>query len=105
MPLEVIERNENIGIHDRTSDFRFLDVFAAFHGNTDLVRALQTVADQNVTARCIRDKAVFICGIDVVERIFASADIQRVAVGQKRLAAKLADNGSNRLRIIGAEKR
>ena len=104
MTLEMVERNEDIGIHDRASDLRFFDIFAAVNGHTDLVRTLQTVADQNVTARRIRNKAVFIGRIDVVKCIFSSADIQRIAVGQKRFAAEFFDNGCNGFGIVRTEK-
>ena len=48
-----------------------------------------------------RGKAVDISRVQMIERIFAAADIERVAIGQKRLAAALFDKIDNRLGQFG----
>ena len=56
--LEVVQGNDNIGVHDGPADFGGLDVFAAHHGHVHIVGALQTVGDQNVTAGGVGGEAV-----------------------------------------------
>ena len=90
------QRNEHIRVHDGLSDFSLLDVFAALDRHIRFVRALQTVRDDDMAAGGERRKAVKISRIQVVECVLASADVQRVAVGQERLAAALLDEVRDR---------
>ena len=48
-------------------------------------------------------KAVDVGGVQVIQSIFASAYIQRVAVGQERFAAQLLDDLDDHRRIVGAQ--
>ena len=91
MPLEVGQRNEDVGVHDRASDLRFAHQFAVGHRNCDVVSPFQPVADDHVAAGRIRSEAVEVGGLDVFERMFARTDVEGVAVGQERPAAKLFD--------------
>ena len=86
MPLEVGQGDEHIGVHHGAADFGLLHILAAFHGNGHLVVALQAVGDDDVAAGGIGGEAVDIRGFQMIQRIFAAADIQGVAVGQEGLA-------------------
>ena len=59
MTLEMSHRNEDVRIHDRPANFRFLHVFL-MNWNQDLVRAFQPVSDQDVTAAAERIVAILI---------------------------------------------
>ena len=48
--------------------------------------------------------SVEICRVNVLERIFPAADIERIAVSQKRLAAAFSDKVCNYLGVIGPQK-
>ena len=59
MTLEMSHRNEDIRIHDRPANFRFLHMLL-MNRNQDLVRALQPVGDQDMTAAAERIGAILI---------------------------------------------
>ena len=73
-------------------------------GDERFVAAFQAVGDDDMAARRIRREAIEICRFDMIERIFAMADVQRVAVRQERLAAKLLDFVRDDAREIRAEE-
>ena len=100
--LEVRQRDHDIRVHQRTADLGGGDVFAV-HGDVDVVRALQTVGDQQVAADGIGVEAVLIGGFQMVEGVFPAADIERVAVGQEGLAAELLDEVDDGAGVIRAE--
>ena len=85
--LKVGEGDKYVGIHDGPADFGLFYILAACHGDLHIVAALQSVADENMAAGGIRGKSVDISRLYVVQGIFAPADIQGVAIGQKGLAA------------------
>ena len=49
-------------------------------------------------------KAVLIGGIDVLERVFAATDVERVAVGEEGLAAQLLDDIRDGAGVVGTQK-
>ena len=104
MALEMAEGDEHIRVHDGASDLGFLHIFSALHGNQDLIRPLQAVGDDHVTARGKRRKAVLISRIQMIQRVFSSAHIQGVAVGQKRLSAQLLHHLHHHGRIVGPQE-
>ena len=87
-PLKLGKGNEDIRIHDRPSDERGPENPAAVHGHFHIVRPLQAVADNNLAACGQHGKPVFIGGSHVFQRILAPPDIQRIAIREKRPAAK-----------------
>ena len=88
MPLEMAQGNENVRIHDRTSDKRGFENFTAVHGHFHIVRTLQAVADDDLAPRGQHGIAVFIGRSHMFQRILAPPYIQGIAVGQKGLAAQ-----------------
>ena len=100
--LEVGQGDDDIGIHQCAADAGVLYILAV-NRNGDIVRALQAVGNDDMAARRIRREAVDIGGLDVVERVLAAADIERVAVRQERLAAELAHKIRDGLCIIRAQ--
>ena len=105
MTLEMRQRDENIGVHHGAADACGLAVFAAHDRDLDIVRALEPVGDDDVTAGGERGIAVEIRGIHVLQRVFAAADVERVAVGEEGLAAALLDEIGDDLGIVGAQER
>ena len=103
MPLEVRERDDNVGVHERTTDPGGLAVFAARDRHLHIVRALQTVGDDDVTAGGERRKAVGIGGVHMLQRIFAAADVERVAVGEERQPAPRAHEIGDGLGVVRAQ--
>ena len=85
--LEVGQGNEHIRVHHRPADLGGLDVLAALHGHLYLVRALEAVGNEDVAAGGVGGEAVDIGGINVVQRVFPAAHIERVAVGEEGLSA------------------
>ena len=105
MTLEMRQRDEDIGVHHGAADACGLAVFAAHDRDLDIVRALEPVGDDDVTASGERGIAVEIRGIHVLQRVFAAADVERVAVGEEGLAAALLDEIGDDLGIVGAQER
>ena len=87
------------------ADFCFFDIFAARHRHQHLVRAFDAVGNDAVYAGLERVEAVLIGAVEMVERILAPADVERVAVGEERLAAQLLDDIADRLGIVRAQER
>ena len=58
-----------------------------------------------MTAGGERGIAVEIRGIHVLQRVFAAADVERVAGGEEGLAAALLDEVGDDLGIVGAQER
>ena len=58
MALEVVQGNDDIGIHDGPADFGGLYVLAAHHGHIHIVGALQAVGDENMAAGGVGGEAV-----------------------------------------------
>ena len=104
MTLKVGEADHDIGIHERLTDLGLVHVLAALDRNKRLVGALEAVGNDDLATRSIRGKAVLVGGIDVLERVFAATDIERVAVGEEGLAAQLLHDIRDGAGVVGAQK-
>ena len=105
MALEVVQGNKDVRVHDRAADLRILDIFAAHDRDLDLVGALEAVGDDDLTSGGQRGEAVFHCGVEMLQRVLSAADVERVAVGQKRHAAEGLDDVRDGLGEIRAQER
>ena len=103
MTLGVRERDEDVGIHDGAADLRRAQILAAADGHEVVVLALDTVGNDAVRAGAHGRIAVEHGAVKVVERIGAAADIERVAVGEKRLAAERAHIVAHDARPVRAQ--
>ena len=79
--------DEHIGVHHRPADLCLPYILTALHGDSHLVIALQTVGNNDMAAGGIGGKTVDVGRFHVIQRVFAAADIQGVAVRQEGLAA------------------
>ena len=104
MALKVGEANHDIGIHERLTDLSLVHVLAALDRDKRLVSALEAVGDDDLATRGIRGKAVLVGGVDVLERVFAATDIERVAVSEEGLAAQLLHHVRDGAGVVGAQK-
>ena len=86
--LGMRERDEDVGVHDGAADLRRAQVLAAADGHEVIVPALEPVGDDALGAGGHGRIAVEHGAVEMVERVGAAADIERVAVGEKRLAAE-----------------
>ena len=85
------ERHDDVRIHDGAADFCRAQVFAAADRHKIVVRALESVGNDALHAGLQGRVAVAHGAVEMIERVGAAADIQGVAVGEKRFAAKLLD--------------
>ena len=104
MALKVGEADHDIGIHERLTDLGLVHVLAALDRDERFVGALEAVGDDDLATRGIRGKAVLVGGIDVLERVFAATDIERIAVGEEGLAAQLLHDVRDGAGVVGAQK-
>lgn len=100
MPFCVAERNDDICVHDCTANLRCAQIFAAADRYEIVIRSLDAVGNDALYAGLQGRVTIQHCAVEMVERIGTAADIQRVAVGQKRLAAKLLDVVAHDLRPV-----
>ena len=89
--LEVIQRDEDVGVHDGPSDLRFAYEFAVRNGHRDVVGSLEPVADDDVASRRIGGESIDVSSLDMFQRMLARTDVKRIAVGQERFAAARLD--------------
>ena len=104
MALKVGEADHNVGVHERLTDLGLVHVLAALDRDERLVGALEAVGNDDLATRSIRDKAILVGGIDVLERVFAATDIERIAVGEEGLAAQLLHDVRDGAGVVGAQK-
>ena len=104
MALKVGEADHNVGVHERLTDLGLAHVLATLDRDERLVGTLEAVGDDDLATRGIRGKAVLIGGIDVLERVFAATDVERVAVGEEGLAAQLLHDVCDGAGVVGAQK-
>ena len=104
MALKVGEANHDVGVHERLTDLCLAHVLTALDRDERLVGTLEAVGDDDLAARGIRGKAVLVGGIDVLERVFAATDVERVAVGEEGLAAQLLHDVCDGAGVVGAQK-
>ncbi len=104
MALKVGEADHDVGIHERLTDLGLAHVLATLDRDERLVGTFEAVGDDDLAARGIRGKAVLVGGIDVLERVFAAAHIERVAVGEEGLAAQLLHHVGDGAGVVWAQK-
>ena len=104
MALKVGEANHDIGIHERLTDLSLVHVLSALDRDERLVGAFEAVGDDDLATRGIRGKAVLVGGVDVLERVFAATDIERIAVSEEGLAAQLLHDIHDGAGVVGAQK-
>ena len=103
MTFKMSQGDKYIGIHDGMTDLRFFDVCLVDRDNR-FVRALESIGNQYMTSGLQRGEAVDISGIQMVECIFTAADIERVAVGEERLATAFFDVVSHDFRVVWTQE-
>ena len=103
VPLGVRERDEDVGVHDGAADLRRAQILAAADGHEVVILALEPVGNDALSARGHGRIAVKHGAVEMVERVGAAADIERVAVGEKRLAAELAHIVAHDARPVRAQ--
>ena len=103
--LEVGQTDEDIGVHDGAADLGRLAVLPVGHRHLDLIGAAQAVADQDLAARGHGPEAVGLGAGQVLQRVFAAARVEGVAVGQEREAALLLAQVRHHFGIVGAQER
>ena len=101
--LGMREGDEDIGIHDGAADLRRAQIFAAADGHEVVVLALEPVGNDALRAGGHGRVAVAHRTVEMVERVGAAADIERVAVGEKRLAAERAHIVAHDARPVRAQ--
>ena len=101
--LEVRERDDHVGVHERAPDVGLLDVLAVGKRDGHVVRALEPVCDEDVAAGREGGEAVLVRYCEVVERVLALADVERVGVREEWAAAALAHEVDERLNPVRAQ--
>ena len=104
MALKVGEADHDVGVHECLTDLGLAHILATLDRDERLVGTLEAVGDDDLAARGIRGKAVLIGGIDVLERVFAATDVERVAVGEEGLAAQFLHDIRDGAGVVGAQK-
>ena len=103
MALGMREGDEDVGVHDGAADLRRAQILAAADGHEVIVPALEPVGDDALGAGGHGRIAVEHGAVEMVERVGAAADIERVAVGEKRLAAERAHIVAHDARPVRAQ--
>ena len=103
MPLEVVQGDDDVGIHDGSADPGGLGVLAAFHGDRYIVGALQTVGDQHMAAGGEGGEAVEVCGFQMIQSVLPGAYIHGVGVGEEGLASQILHQIHDDLGVVGAD--
>ena len=100
MSFEMIQGNKHIRIHDGTTDLRILHIFAAFYRYLDVIRSLESIANDHGTSHRQRRETILPGTVHMLDGILTVAGVQGVAVGQKRHTAQLLYHIRYRFRII-----
>ena len=104
MSLKVCKADDDVGVHDGAADLCRLADLSVLDGNLNVVRALETIADDDLTARRRRIEAVEIRAVHMLERVLAAAGIERVAVDEEGIASLFLDDVRDNLRILWAQE-
>ena len=89
MALEVVQGDDNIGIHNGPADFCRFHILAAHHRHVYIVGALQAVGNEDMAAGGVGGKAVQVSSFQVIQGVFPGADVHGVGIGEERLAAQI----------------
>ena len=98
--LEMVQAQKDIRIHNRAADLRLFYHRAALDRYRNIIGPLEAVSNQDVASGRKRAEPIFICRLQMLERILAASDIQGVAVGQERHPAQLLYQVRDRLRVV-----
>jgi len=104
MALKMRKADHDIGIHERMADLGLFYVFTVLDRHKRLVSTFDTICNDHLAAGCIRREAVLICGVDMLKGVFATAHVQRIAVGEEGLATQLLDDVGNGARVVGTQE-
>ena len=101
--LEVVHRDDDVRVGDGRSDLRRLAILAV---DLDLAAlgAFQAVGDDHVALGRDRVEAILHGALQVVDSVRATAGVERVTIGQERLATQLADQRRQASGVVGADK-
>lgn len=100
--LEVVERDDDVGVHDGAADLRRAAVLE-IDRDLDLIGAAQAVGDQDLTAGGGGTEAVLGGAVEMVEGVAACADVEGVGICQEGPPAALLDQIGDDLGILGTE--
>ena len=81
--FEVVQGDEDIGLHDSLSNLGRGDVLRPLYRNLHVVVAPQAVANDHLAAGGQRGEAVLIGCVQVLQGVFPAAGIEGVAVGEE----------------------
>ena len=85
--LEVIQGDDDVGIHNGTADEGFLHIHAVLHGNGHFISTLQTVSNQHMGTGGVGGEAVEVGSFQMIQSVLPRAPVQGVGIGQEGLAA------------------
>ena len=91
MPLEVVEGDDDVGIHDGAANLGGFTEGTAHHRHLHIVGALQAVGNEDLAARGIGAEAVEERRVQVIQGVLPGAHVEGVAVGEEGVAAQLLD--------------
>ena len=102
--LEVREGDHDVRVHEGVADLGLVHVLAVLHRDEGLVGALEAVGYDHLAAGGVRGEAVLVRAVDVLERVLATAHVERVAVREEGLAAQLLDHVGHGARVVGSQE-
>ena len=82
MAFKMVQRDEDIGIHNGAADLGFFYILPV-NWNENVISSLESVCDQDVAAGGKWIVAVHIGRIQMIQRILAAAHIEGIAVCQE----------------------
>ena len=103
VPLEVVQRDHHVGVHDGPADLGGGAVLGVGHRHLHIVGAPQPVGNDQFAAGGHRAEAVLLGGGQVFQGVFPPAGVQGVAVGQERQPAVALDGVGHRFCVVGAQ--
>ena len=103
VPLEVVQADDDVRVHDGPADLGLLHILAARHRHQRLVGALEAVGDDDLAAGGEGGEPVLIGRLDVLQRVLAAAHIEGVAVGEEGPAALGLDDVRQGLGVVGPQ--
>ena len=101
MPLEMIQGNKHIRIHNGPADLSIFHIFAALYRHLDIIRSLQTITNDHRTPNRQRCETILPGTVHMLDGILTAAGIQGITVRQERNSAQLLYHIRYRLGIIG----
>ena len=105
MALEMVEGDDDVGVHNGPANFGGLAEDAAMDRHFYIVGALEAVADENLAAGGVGAEAVAQRRVQMIQGVFPGADVEGVAVGEEGIAPQLLDVIGDVPGKVGAEKR